>query len=120
MPHTCSPSGALPKSSLSSYFDLKKSGRGDLVDQPIERLDMRNANSVPLLAVEGERLRVRVRLCGCSLCRESGCGGNGFGGLVAGGEQGQGGFGQVAFVGDLPFVVGGDQDRVGQAQQGAG
>lgn len=61
-----------------------------------------------------------MRLCGCSLCRESGCGGNGFGGLVAGGEQGQGGFGQVAFVGDLPFVVGLDQDRAGQAQQGGG
>jgi hypothetical protein len=39
--------------------------------------------------------------------------------LVAGGEQGQGGFGQVAFVGDLPFVVGLDQDRVDNGK-GAG
>lgn len=32
-------------------------------------------------------------------------------GLVIGaGEQGKGGFGEVAFVGDLPFVVGFDED----------
>ena len=36
--------------------------------------------------------------------------------LVAGIEQGQGGFGQVALVGDLPFVVGFDEHRAGQPQ----
>lgn len=52
-----------------------------------------------------------------SLCRESRCGGNALGRFVAGVEQSQGGFGQVAFVGDLPFVMGLDQNRAGQAQQ---
>jgi hypothetical protein len=35
-------------------------------------------------------------------------------------EQGHGGFGEVAAVGDLPFVVDLDQDRAGQPQQGFG
>jgi hypothetical protein len=40
-------------------------------------------------------------------------------GLVAGlVEQREGGFGQVAFVGDLPFVMGFDEHRAGQPQQG--
>jgi hypothetical protein len=39
-------------------------------------------------------------------------------GLVAGCvEHRQCGFGEVAFVGDLPFVVGFDEDRAGQPQQ---
>jgi len=42
-------------------------------------------------------------------------------GFVAGFvEQRQGGFGEVALVGDLPFVVGFDEDRAGQAQQRSG
>jgi hypothetical protein len=39
-------------------------------------------------------------------------------GLVAGFvKQGQAGFRQVAFVGNLPFVVGFDEHRAGQPQQ---
>ena len=34
--------------------------------------------------------------------------------------MGHGGFGEVAAVGDLPFVVGFDQDRAGEAEQGGG
>lgn len=37
-----------------------------------------------------------------------------------GGGLGQGAFGQVTAVGVCPFVVGLDQDRAGQPQQGAG
>jgi hypothetical protein len=35
-------------------------------------------------------------------------------------EEGHGGFGEIAFVGDLPFVVGFDEHRAGQAQQRSG
>ena len=38
-------------------------------------------------------------------------------GIAAGVQQRQGGLGKVAFVGDLPFVVGFDEDRAGQPQQ---
>jgi hypothetical protein len=37
-------------------------------------------------------------------------------GLVLAVEQRQGGFGQVAFVGDLPVIVGFDEHRAGQPQ----
>jgi hypothetical protein len=56
-----------------------------------------------------------------SLCRDRGRDGNGFVvRMLADVEQGQGGFGEVAFIGDLPFVVGFDEHRAGQAQQGGG
>ena len=40
-------------------------------------------------------------------------------GFIAGLEQRQCGLGEVALVGDLPFVVGFDEHRAGQAQQGS-
>jgi hypothetical protein len=36
------------------------------------------------------------------------------------GEQAHGAFGQVAALAGLPFVVGFDQDRAGEAEQGVG
>ena len=63
----------------------------------------------------------RLRLCVVSLCRDRGRDGNGFVvRMLADVEQDQGGFGEVAFIGDLPFVVGFDEHRAGQAQQGGG
>jgi hypothetical protein len=62
------------------------------------------------------RPAICLRLCGFPLCRDGG--GDGIGlvvGILVGAEQGQGGFGEVAFFGDLPFVVGLDEDRAGQA-----
>lgn len=53
----------------------------------------------------------RLRLRAFSLCRDRGGDGNGFVVRVLGWfEKRQGGFGQVALVGDLPFVVRFDED----------
>jgi hypothetical protein len=49
-------------------------------------------------------------LCGFPLCRQLRGSCDRPLGLVAGIEQGQGGLGEVTFVGDLPFVVGFDED----------
>lgn len=58
-----------------------------------------------------------MRLRECRLCRDGGGDGNGF---VGGREQCRGDFGEVALVGDLPFVVGLDEYRAGQPQQRGG
>ncbi|GFG67994.1 hypothetical protein MKUB_54840 [Mycobacterium kubicae] len=53
------------------------------------------------------------------LCRQCGWDHNVLVGLVIGAvEQGKGGFGEIAFVGDLPFVMGFDEDRAGESEQG--
>ena len=60
----------------------------------------------------------RLRLCGFQLRRGRGGCCNVLLGLVAGFvKQGQAGFRQVAFVGNLPFVLGFDEHRAGQPQQ---
>jgi hypothetical protein len=41
-------------------------------------------------------------------------------GLLSAADLRKGGLGQVAFVGDLPFVVGFDEHRAGQPQQRGG
>lgn len=62
--------------------------------------------------------RFAPRLCRFPLCPDGGQDGNGLIVGVAGRvEEGQGGFGKVAFVGDLPFVVGFNEHRSGQTQQ---
>lgn len=57
-----------------------------------------------------------MRLRECSLCRDGGGDGNGF----AGGREQCHGLGEVALVGDLPFVVGLDEYQADQPQQRGG
>jgi hypothetical protein len=59
---------------------------------------------------------VLLRLCGVSLCRESGLVANVLLGLVGETEQGQGGF-PTGSVCRRPAILGLDEDGAGEAQQ---